>query len=480
MFAVPGWSVSADLLKRQTGKSKKEKSRSKKRKLSEDNEAVGQETSSRKLPKNSHDKTQKGGKPGVDEGTKKYREEGRPTQKTGLDPSQRQREKPDRQSQRTPKQRKSSENGEKPAAVETAAKSVQEVRAPSNNAAPKPTQGTQSDVKLTPLQSAMRAKLMGSRFRHLNESLYTKPSAESMELFSQNPNFFDEYHTGFRQQVSTWPENPVDSFFTELQQRSKVQAKDRKLDANQVPPGHQSFTIRPLPRTQGRCNIADLGCGHASLAKKVRTLGKQAKVTVDSYDLQSSEPGVIKADIASLPAKSDSVNVAVFCLALMGTNWIEFIEEAWRILHWKGELWIAEIKSRFSNKQRKPPNHSVGKKRKLDKQDMKKQKQQEEQEEAERTIAEMDGKAEHSASTDVSGFVAVLQKRGFDLADEQSVDLSNKMFVRMKFVKSRSPVKGKYTGQGGKTKNWREMLREGLDDGQDESAILQPCLYKVR
>ncbi|KAK2067581.1 hypothetical protein P8C59_001307 [Phyllachora maydis] len=63
-------------------------------------------------------------------------------------------------------------------------------------------------VNLTPLQASMREKLMSARFRHLNETLYTKPSAESFALFCNSPEMFDEYHQGFRRQVGMWPENP--------------------------------------------------------------------------------------------------------------------------------------------------------------------------------------------------------------------------------------------------------------------------------
>ncbi|RJE16810.1 rRNA processing protein Rrp8 [Aspergillus sclerotialis] len=33
----------------------------------------------------------------------------------------------------------------------------------------------------------------------------------------------------------------------------------------------------------------------------------------------------------------------------MGTNWVSFVEEAWRVLRGdgKGECWVSEVKSRF-------------------------------------------------------------------------------------------------------------------------------------
>ena len=42
------------------------------------------------------------------------------------------------------------------------------------------------------------------------------------------------------------------------------------------------------------------------------------------------------------------MDVAVFCLALMGTDYPAFLEEARRVLKPSGTLWIAEVRSRFS------------------------------------------------------------------------------------------------------------------------------------
>ena len=81
--------------------------------------------------------------------------------------------------------------------------------------------------KLTPLQASMRQKLVSARFRHLNQTLYTTPSAHSLSLFSENPEMFHEYHEGFRRQVEVWPENPVDTYIETVRRRGKVPANPR-------------------------------------------------------------------------------------------------------------------------------------------------------------------------------------------------------------------------------------------------------------
>uniref|UniRef100_A0A1S4KXL6 Ribosomal RNA-processing protein 8 n=2 Tax=Ixodes scapularis TaxID=6945 RepID=A0A1S4KXL6_IXOSC len=89
--------------------------------------------------------------------------------------------------------------------------------------------------------------------------------------------------------------------------------------------------------------IADLGCGEAKIA---RTLTKKK---VHSFDLKALNDQVTVCDMSRLPLYRQTVDVAVFCLSLMGTNLNAFILEANRILKKGGLLKIAEVKSRFRN-----------------------------------------------------------------------------------------------------------------------------------
>jgi ribosomal RNA-processing protein 8 len=330
----------------------------------------------------------------------------------------------------------------------------------------------------------MREKLISARFRHLNETLYTRPSEEAFNLFDESPEMFDEYHEGFRRQVKVWPENPVDSFLKDIRARGKVRQQGKGRPG--APPTPLAKT--PLPRTQQECTIADLGCGDARLAEALQSDGKKLKVNVKSYDLQSPSPLVTKADIANLPLADGSVNVAVFCLALMGTNWVDFIEEAYRILHWKGELWVAEIKSRFGPIRNKnaPVTHSVGNRKKNAMAGKKGKKGADNDAEHDEDLAvEVDGMDDRRRETDVSAFVEVLRSRGFVLqGDREAIDLSNKMFVKMHFIKGASPTKGKHVKEQEAPKGKRGIIRriDPIDEQPEfnEASVLKPCVYKIR
>ena len=61
------------------------------------------------------------------------------------------------------------------------------------------------------------------------------------------------------------------------------------------------------------------------------------------------KPFITEADISNLPLKNESVDLCVFCLSLMGTNYTRFIQEAYRVLKKGGELIISEVESRSPN-----------------------------------------------------------------------------------------------------------------------------------
>ena len=174
----------------------------------------------------------------------------------------------------------------------------------------------------------------------------------------------------------------------------------------------------------------------------------------------------------------------------MGTNWIEFVEESWRILRGdgKGELWIAEVKSRFGRRRDDVVAHSVGKQRK--KQAKKKSTGEEDEMVGQELFASSvrDRDETEGDTTDVKPFVSVLESRGFKL-QQSSVDKSNKMFVSMIFHKAGVPTAGKHKGWKWNGKEYAKQQDgktrfTGDDDDhiskEEEGKVLKPCVYKSR
>jgi ribosomal RNA-processing protein 8 len=347
-----------------------------------------------------------------------------------------------------------------------------------------------SSGKLTPLQAKMRDKLTSARFRHLNETLYTSPSSASLDLFTISPDLFAEYHAGFAQQVKdSWPENPVDGYIRDIKTRAKVAYVTGKHDS--------TVNILSLPRRKtGSCTIADLGCGDAPLARACQSSSKALNLKFHNFDLHAPNPLVTKADIANVPLRDGEADIAVFCLSLMGTNWINFIEEGWRVLRGdgKGELWVAEVKSRFGHVGKgKIVENSVGRKRKPENSKAKRQNGASIGEEETDALAYGEDSMAQD-ETDVSAFTNVVQRRGFALQTE-SLNKGNRMFVSMVFFKTGIPSAGKYQGlkwngqeyeksSGSRGGRKRFIDKENDDDedvaAREEAKVLKPCVYKKR
>ncbi|KAL6899650.1 hypothetical protein ACP4OV_006308 [Aristida adscensionis] len=205
--------------------------------------------------------------------------------------------------------RKSSSSQQAPAPAPTAAPAP-----PSPPPAKRRRKGGAGPVGATPkrgstssLLDKMRARLSGGHFRMLNEKLYTCSGEDAFDYFKTDPNLFD---VGYQEQMSHWPEQPV------------------------------NVIISWLKRHSASWTVADFGCGNAAVAKNVKN-------KVFSIDLVSDDSSVIACDMAHTPLEPSSVDVAIFCLSLMGTNYPSYLEEANRVLKPSGWLVIAEVRSRL-------------------------------------------------------------------------------------------------------------------------------------
>ena len=175
-------------------------------------------------------------------------------------------------------------------------------------------------IKNTDTDDELSRKLAGARFRLLNEQLYSIKSGEAVSLFGEHPDLFSVYHRGFAEQVAKWPENPLNHYIALLRKHASA----KKLV------------------------VADFGCGEGRLGLELKKAVRQ----VHSFDLVAQHPHVTACDMAHTPLKENSVDVAIFCLALMGTNWEDFVREANRVLKLNGQLLVTEVTSRIQdNKQ---------------------------------------------------------------------------------------------------------------------------------
>jgi hypothetical protein len=180
---------------------------------------------------------------------------------------------------------------------------------------------------LPALHTSLPEKLLGSRFRTINEALYTTSGADALAETTQEAERMAAYHAGFRAQTKSWPLVPVQAIARILLSSASGAQGGRGMSAQQ-----------PL--------VLDLGAGEAPLAR-ILAREEPARWKVLSFDLDNSADGWVRrvncAGELPLPGVSpwqdetpalemQIVDVVVFCLALMGTDWVRMISEAQRVL----------------------------------------------------------------------------------------------------------------------------------------------------
>jgi hypothetical protein len=146
--------------------------------------------------------------------------------------------------------------------------------------------------------------------RHWNQT----QSSTTHQRLQENPEEWAQYHTLYQNSRKDWAVIPYEEMIRWCQQRS-------------------GYTI------------GDFGCGEAKLAEAVSD-----RHTVYSFDHIAINNNVISCDMAHLPLDDETLDVAIFSLALMGSNFTDYLREAHRTLKLDGQLHIIESTSRFSDR----------------------------------------------------------------------------------------------------------------------------------
>ena len=168
-----------------------------------------------------------------------------------------------------------------------------------------PLDGTPADVE-------RRVQRYGD-FSKMNNRWYATDSVKTHDRLANNPEEWAHYHTLYRQLRETWPVVP----FKE--------------------------EIRWLSERDGY-TVGDFGCGEAFIAAEAGD-----KHTIHSFDHVAVDKRVNACDIAHVPLEDDTLDLAIFCLSLMGSNFTDYIREARRCLHIDGTLHIWEAASYFDD-----------------------------------------------------------------------------------------------------------------------------------
>jgi SAM-dependent methyltransferase len=90
--------------------------------------------------------------------------------------------------------------------------------------------------------------------------------------------------------------------------------------------------------------VGDFGCGEALVAK-----GAGEAHRIHSFDHVAVDDTVVACDVSKVPLEDGTLDLAIFCLSLMGTNFTDYIREAHRCLRLDGYLHLWEPTSYFDD-----------------------------------------------------------------------------------------------------------------------------------
>ncbi len=149
-----------------------------------------------------------------------------------------------------------------------------------------------------------RLRRINSELSEFNRRGKTTRSETMHKEFTDNPDSWHRYHTLRKSRMESWEEIPYEYIATKIMDRNDV--------------------------------VADFGCGE-NLFRKCIPNNK-----VYAFDHIAIDETVIACDMKNTGLDNEIIDVAVFSLAMWGTNNKEYIKEAYRVLRRKGMIYIAE------------------------------------------------------------------------------------------------------------------------------------------
>ena len=129
-----------------------------------------------------------------------------------------------------------------------------------------------------------------------------------------DPKVWHEYHKARHESMQTWNEIPYEYIATKIKNKNRV--------------------------------VGDFGCGE-NLMKNFIPNNK-----VYSFDHVAIDDTVIACDMAHTPLEDETLDIAVFSLALWGTNYEDYFKEAYRLLNYDGLMYIAEPTKAYDQEKR--------------------------------------------------------------------------------------------------------------------------------
>ena len=149
----------------------------------------------------------------------------------------------------------------------------------------------------------------------------------------------------FSEMNKSWSTTRSENTFKRLKNNEKEwfyyhdMYKKRREDWDEIPYIEISKKIKERPEWI----VADMGCGENLLSKEVTN-------KVHAFDYVAIDKDVIACDMSSIPLQGNEIDAIVFCLSLMGSNYLDYIKEAFRVVKPYGNIFICEPKKKVEKR----------------------------------------------------------------------------------------------------------------------------------
>lgn len=149
----------------------------------------------------------------------------------------------------------------------------------------------------------------------------------------------------FSQMNKSWSTSKSENTFKRLKNNQKEwfyyhdMYKKRREDWDEIPYIEIAQKIKERPEWI----VADMGCGENLLSKEVTN-------KVHAFDYVAIDKDVTACDMSSIPLQDNEIDAIVFSLSLMGSNYLDYIKEASRVVKLYGNIFICEPKKKVEKR----------------------------------------------------------------------------------------------------------------------------------
>jgi hypothetical protein len=163
---------------------------------------------------------------------------------------------------------------------------------------------------------------------HRDDSLLNQ--VEVLDPLIINPSDFSKMNRKFTSSKSSTTYNRLHNDPSEFYTYHRLYSQIRQ-SWNEIP----YLVIAEKIKKNPTFIVADFGCGENLLSKEITN-------RIYAIDHVAIDDTVIACDMAKTPLENNLVDLVVFSLSLMGTNWKDYLLEAKRVLKVPGYMCIAE------------------------------------------------------------------------------------------------------------------------------------------